>query len=110
MGITKTDIFTEEQNLVASYAKVLGHPARIAILQELIERNSCICGELVTEIGLAQATISQHLKELKQAEIIKGAVEGTSVCYCINPDKWEELKSIFSGLFGSLKKGKFKCC
>ena len=110
MGVTKTDIFTSEQNMVAKYAKVLGHPARIAIIQELVERNSCVCGELVTEIGLAQATISQHLKELKQAEIIQGEVEGTSVCYCINKDKWKEIKSIFEGLFGSLKTGKFKCC
>ena len=110
MGITKSDIFTEEQNLVATYAKVLGHPARIAILQELIERQSCVCGDLVTEIGLAQATISQHLKELKNAEIIQGEVEGTSVCYCINAEKWKELTSVFSGLFSSLKKRKFKCC
>ncbi len=110
MGITKSDIYTKEQNQVAAYAKVLGHPARIAIIQELIERKTCVCGELVSEIGLAQATVSQHLKELKQAEIIQGEVEGTSICYCINKEKWNELKDMFSGLFGSLKKGKFKCC
>jgi DNA-binding transcriptional ArsR family regulator len=110
MGITKSSIYTEEQNRVASYAKVLGHPARIAILQELIERQSCVCGELVTEIGLAQATISQHLKELKNAEIIKGEIEGTSVCYCINTEKWKELTRVFKGLFGSLRNKKFKCC
>lgn len=110
MGITKSDIYTEEQNQVAAYAKVLGHPARIAILQELIERNSCVCGELVSEIGLAQATVSQHLKELKNAGIIKGEVEGTSVCYCIDTEKWNEVKKVFTALFGSLKKGKFKCC
>jgi len=110
MGITKSSIYTEEQNQVAAYAKVLGHPARIAILQELIECKTCVCRDLVDEIGLAQATISQHLKELKQAEIIQGEVEGTSVCYCINEKKWNELKNIFSCLFGSLKKGKFNCC
>jgi DNA-binding transcriptional ArsR family regulator len=110
MGITKSSIYTEEQNRVAAYAKVLGHPARIAILQELIERQACVCGELVTEIGLAQATISQHLKELKNAEIIKGEIEGTSVCYCINAEKWKELSGVFKGLFGSLRKKKFKCC
>ncbi len=110
MGITKSDIFTVEQNTVANYAKVLGHPARIAILQYLIERSECVCGDLVTEIGLAQATISQHLKELKQAEIITGEIEGTSVCYCINATKWKELTAIFNGLFGSLKNKKFKCC
>ena len=110
MGITKSSIYSEEQNRVANYAKVLGHPARIAILQELIERQTCVCGDLVNEIGLAQATISQHLKELKQAEIIQGEIDGTSVCYCINAEKWKELTSIFSGLFGSLKNKKFKCC
>lgn len=110
MGITKSTIYTNEQNRVAAYAKVLGHPARIAILQELIERKTCVCGELVTEIGLAQATVSQHLKELKQAGIIQGEVEGTSICYCINREKWDELSVVFSSLFGSLKKGKFKCC
>ena len=110
MGITKSNIYTNEQNTVATYAKVLGHPARIAILQELVECKTCVCGDLVNEIGLAQATISQHLKELKQAGIISGEVEGTSVCYCINTEKWNELKTMFSCLFSSLKKGKFKCC
>lgn len=110
MGITKSSIYTEEQNQVAAYAKVLGHPARIAILQELVERKSCVCGDLVNEIGLAQATVSQHLKELKLAGLIKGEVEGSSVCYCIDTKKWNELKFIFSSLFASLRKGKFKCC
>jgi len=110
MGITKSAIFSEEQNRVAAYAKVLGHPARIAILQELIERQTCVCGDLVNEIGLAQATISQHLKELKNADLIKGEIEGTSVCYCINSEKWKELSTVFRGLFSSLKKRKFKCC
>lgn len=110
MGITKSSVFTEEQNKVATYAKALGHPARIAILQELIERKSCICGELVNEIGLAQATISQHLKELKQLGIIQGEIEGTSVCYCINREKWNEMKTIFGSVFSSLSKRKFKCC
>ena len=87
MGVTKKEIFTDEQNELSSFAKVLGHPARIAILQELIKRDSCICGDLVTEIGLSQPTISQHLKELKIIGLIKGTVEGTSVCYCLNPEK-----------------------
>ena len=84
MGLTKTEIFTTEQNTIAQMAKALGHPARIAILQHLIKINSCICGDLVDEIGLAQPTISQHLKELKNAGLIKGNIEGTSVCYCID--------------------------
>ena len=86
MGITKSDIFTKEQNEIATIAKVIGHPARVAILQYLFKKNTCICGELVEEIGLAQPTISQHLKELKSAQIIKGSIDGTSVCYCINEE------------------------
>ena len=92
MGTAKTEIFTDEQNTLANWTKVMGHPARIAILQHLIKINSCVCGDLVDEIGLAQATISQHLKALKETGLIKGNISGTSVCYCINPDKWAEMK------------------
>jgi len=92
MGLAKTEIFTDEQNRIATFAKVLGHPARVAILQHLYKINSCICGDLVDEIGLAQPTISQHLKELKNAGLIKGNIEGTSVCYCIDTEQWEEMK------------------
>ncbi len=94
MGVTKTEIFTEEQNTIASFAKVLGHPARVAILQHLFKIDSCVCGDLVNEIGLAQPTISQHLKELKNLGLIKGNVEGTSVCYCIDTDNWTKMKEI----------------
>nr|MBA3901953.1 winged helix-turn-helix transcriptional regulator [Bacteroidota bacterium] len=93
MGLTKSEIFTKGQNNIASIAKVLGHPARIAILQHLLKVQACICGDLVEEIGLAQATISQHLKELKNAGLIKGNIEGTSICYCIDAAKWLEVKS-----------------
>ena len=93
MGLTKTEIFTEEQNNIASLAKVLGHPARVAIIQYLFKIDSCICGDLVDEIGLAQPTISQHLRELKKMKLIQGNIEGTSVCYCINIDKWMEMKN-----------------
>ena len=92
MGVTKTNIFTDEQNQLASIAKVLGHPARIAILQHLFKVNDCVCGDLVNEIGLAQATISQHLRELKQLGIIKGTIEGTSMCYCIDMKNWSTIK------------------
>ena len=92
MGLTKSEIFTEEQNNLAAIAKVLGHPARIAILQHLMKIQSCICGDLVDEIGLAQPTISQHLKELKKINIIKGDIEGTSVCYCINKEEWQNIQ------------------
>ncbi|WP_224484333.1 ArsR/SmtB family transcription factor [Robertkochia aurantiaca] len=94
MGVTKTEIFTEEQNRLSQIAKALAHPARIAILQHLFKINSCVCGDLVEEIGLAQPTISQHLKELKRLGFIKGTVEGTSVCYCIDTDNWRSMRKM----------------
>tara|TARA_R110002049_G_scaffold45022_5_gene131646 strand:+ start:824 stop:1150 length:327 start_codon:yes stop_codon:yes gene_type:complete len=93
MGLTKTEIFTKEQNEIAAIAKVLGHPARIAILEFLIKLKSCVCGDLVKDIGLAQPTISQHLKELKKVGLIKGTIEGTSVCYCIDNENWDKIKN-----------------
>lgn len=92
MGTTKTEIFNEQQNRLASVLKALAHPARIAILQYIVKQNSCICNDLVDELGLAQATISQHLKELKNIGIIKGNIEGTSICYCIDSQKWNQIK------------------
>jgi len=84
MGLAKTEMFTDQQNEITLVAKVFGHPARVAISQHLFKIDSCVCGDLVSEIGLAQPTISQHLKELKHVGLIKGNVEGTSVCYCIH--------------------------
>lgn len=102
MGVTRTEIFTEAQNKLAGIAKVFGHPARIAIIQHLLKVNTCICGDLVEEIGLAQPTISQHLKELKNIGVIKGTIEGTSVCYCINTNNWEQFRQLFNDFFTSL--------
>ena len=99
MGITRKDLFTEQQNQFAETAKLLAHPARIAIIQHLIAVNSCINSDLVNELGLAQATISQHLKELKTGGIIQGTVEGTSMNYCINSTKWNEIKRLFNDFF-----------
>jgi DNA-binding HxlR family transcriptional regulator len=99
MGVTKSALFTAEQNQMAQFAKVLGHPARIAIIQYLLKSNTCINGDLVLELGLAQATISQHLRELKEIGIIQGTIEGASVSYCIHHGRWIEFKEIFSGLF-----------
>jgi predicted transcriptional regulator len=107
MGLTKSQIFTEEQNELARFAKVLGHPARIAILEHITKQNSCICNDLVQEIGLAQATISQHLRELKNIGIIQGTIEGTSVCYCINLEKWDEMQQKLAGLFTNISSN---CC
>lgn len=99
MGVTKSALFTAEQNQMAQFAKALAHPARIAIIQYLLKSNTCINGDLVHELGLAQATISQHLRELKEIGIIQGTIEGTSVNYCIHQGKWMQFKEIFNGLF-----------
>jgi len=109
MGTTKTEIYTEEQNTLAVQLKAIAHPARIAILQELINSNACICGDLVTELGLAQATISQHLKELKNAGLIQGTIEGVSVCYCIEPKAWKNLQNELNILFSSYREMN-SCC
>ncbi|HRD54487.1 MAG TPA: metalloregulator ArsR/SmtB family transcription factor [Flavobacteriales bacterium] len=107
MGLVKSDLFTAEQNRIASLAKVLGHPARIAILQYLVKQGTCVNGLLVEELGLAQATISQHLWELKNAGLIKGTVEGVSVCYCIDPKGWSALKKDLNKLLTSVSDN---CC
>lgn len=109
MGTTKTEIFTGEQNRLAVQLKAIAHPARIAILQHLMKANACICGDLVSELGLAQATISQHLKELKNAGLIQGTIEGVSVCYCIEPKAWESLQRELNNLFGSCQI-RHTCC
>ena len=109
MGLTKTEIFTEEQNRLAAMLKALAHPARIAILQQIINANACVCGDLSAELGLAQATISQHLKELKTAGLIQGTIEGVSVCYCVEPKAWKQLSVQLSGFFSSYNEPG-NCC
>lgn len=109
MGLTKSEIFTAEQNRLAQLLKALAHPARIAILQHLIKANTCICGDLVGELGLAQATISQHLKELENVGLIQGTIEGVSVCYCINPETWKLLEKEVSDFIKGYK-GAASCC
>jgi predicted transcriptional regulator len=109
MGTTKSEIFNEEQNRLAIMLKALAHPARIAILQQIIKANACICGDLVDELGLAQATISQHLKELKTTGIIQGTVDGVSVCYCINPTVWNLFKIELGNFFSAYQPIK-TCC
>ena len=95
MGLSKNELFTEQQNDLANLAKAFAHPARVAILEYLFNSKTCICGDLVQELGLAQPTISQHLKELKNCGLIKGKIEGTSVCYCIDNEKWASKKDLF---------------
>jgi DNA-binding transcriptional ArsR family regulator len=109
MGATKSEEFTLKDNRIASYAKALAHPARIAILKLLIQKQACICGDIVDELPLSQSTVSQHLKELKQAGLIKGDIDGARVCYCIDEKEWNEAKERISQLFDSYK-GSGNCC
>ncbi len=109
MGATKKELFTKKQNEIAAMAKAIAHPARIAILHELLKANACICGDLVDELGLAQATISQHLKELKNVGLIRGTIEGTSICYCIDPLVWSAYKEVFAHFFKEAPASQ-NCC
>lgn len=107
MGATKTEHFTDKQNQIANIAKALGHPARIAIIEYLMTVNECICGDIVNELPLAQPTVSQHLKELKNAGLIKGNIEGNAICYCIDETTFEIIKNYFSNVISVTQK---KCC
>jgi DNA-binding transcriptional ArsR family regulator len=110
MGISKSEIFSAHQNELATLAKALAHPARIAILENLFKMNACVCGDLVLEVGLAQATVSQHLKELKNAGLIQGTVEGTSICYCINEKSWKEAEILLTNFLKQEVGAKGTCC
>ncbi len=109
MGTAKLEDFSIRQNKLARYLKAMAHPARIAILEILIRKQACVCGELVDDLPLAQSTVSQHLKELKEAGLIKGEIEGPSICYCINETEWSEAQKYFEHLFNSYTPAK-KCC
>lgn len=109
MGATKTEHFTDKQNEIAILAKALGHPARIAIMEYLLKVDTCICGDIVNELPLAQPTVSQHLKELKNAGLIKGEIEGNSICYCIDEKAINKLQDYFANISIKLEK-KNNCC
>jgi DNA-binding transcriptional ArsR family regulator len=109
MGLSKTEEFTIKDNRIAKYAKALAHPARVAILQFLIKRQACVCGDIVDELPLSQSTVSQHLKELKEAGLIKGDVDGARVCYCIDGKEWENASALLDIFFKGYKKAK-DCC
>jgi ArsR family transcriptional regulator, arsenate/arsenite/antimonite-responsive transcriptional repressor len=110
MAIHKKEEFTQTEQDLAAFAKALSHPARIAILQVLAQRNECICGEIVEVLPLAQSTVSQHLKELKNAGIIDGSIDGPRSCYCINWKTFEKFNNDFTSLFTKLKETNAKCC
>ena len=107
MGASKSEFFSEKQNELATLFKALSHPARIAIIEYLLKVDKCICGDIVSELPLSQPTISQHLKELKNVGIIKGTIEGTAICYCLNPEILKNIEKYFYELTTVLKN---KCC
>jgi DNA-binding transcriptional ArsR family regulator len=107
MGASKAEFFSTEQNELATLFKAMSHPARVAIIEYLLKVDTCICGDIVNELPLAQPTVSQHLKELKNAGIIKGNIEGTAICYCINSDMMKKIEDHFFAISKQLKN---KCC
>ena len=109
MGATKSVEFSVKDNRLAKYAKALAHPARVAILELLAKKQACICGDIVDELPLSQSTVSQHLKELKDAGLIKGDIEGVKVCYCIDEKEWKAAQLYLNKLFDSYKSGG-SCC
>jgi len=110
MGISKTDFFTEKQNLLANKFKALGHPARIAIIQHIIKQKKCICSNIVEELPLAQPTISQHLKELKATGIIKGTIEGKGICYCVDAELILEIIASLTEVIQTINEAENSCC
>ena len=107
MGVSKTQLFDQRQNEIARVAKVLAHPARVAILQYISRQDGCICSDLVAETGLAQATISQHLAEIKSIGLLKGNFQGKNLCYCIDPERWNALQELFDSFFTRIR---IQCC
>lgn len=111
MGATKTAHFTDQQNELANWMKAMGHPARVAIIEFLLKTPGCICGDIVDELPLSQPTVSQHLKELKQAGIIQGTIEGTAICYCLNPETLQKIQARIGGIYTDLvEKNTGSCC
>lgn len=109
MGLAKTEEFSIKVNRIAQFAKALGHPARVAIVQLLLKKQACVCGDIVDELPLSQSTVSQHLKELKNAGIIKGDIEGVTTCYCIDEKDWKEAQSYLGSLLNTPVINK-DCC
>jgi DNA-binding transcriptional ArsR family regulator len=101
--------YTNKEAQLAQFAKALGHPARVAIISLLLKKQTCICGDIVDELPLSQSTVSQHLKELKEAGIIKGEIDGVKTCYCIDETNWSKMSVLFNKMFDSIMIAK-KCC
>ena len=110
MGISKTITYSEQEIRLAKYVKALAHPARMAILNLLLQKKACVCGDIVDELPLSKSTVSQHLKELKEVGLIKGDIEGVSVCYCINTVVWNEISEQLGIFFNQLRVQDSTCC
>ncbi len=110
MGASKTEHFSDQQNHLSILFKAMGHPARVAILEYLMSVDTCICGDIVSQLPLAQPTVSQHLKELKNAGLIKGSIEGNSICYCIDESAIEQLQVFLGSVANQLTVKKSNCC
>ncbi len=110
MGTAKSEEFSVINNRLSNYYKALSHPARVAILKLLIKKQTCVCGDIVDELPLSQSTVSQHLKELKEAGFIKGDIDGAKVCYCIDEKEWNRAKKYINDFFSSYNPISDKCC
>ncbi|MDB5229992.1 MAG: winged helix-turn-helix transcriptional regulator [Chitinophagaceae bacterium] len=110
MAVNKKEEFSKKEQDLSAFAKAIAHPARLAILKVLARRNECVCGEIVEILPLAQSTVSQHLKELQKAGLIKGEVDGARSCYCINWKEFEKFMNDFNSLFTQLKAKNEKAC
>jgi ArsR family transcriptional regulator len=110
MGASKTESFTDKQNEISRIAKAMGHPARIAIIEYLLRTDACICNDIVNELPLSQPTISQHLRELKSAGLIKGSVEGNTICYCIDERALKKIQSYISAILSKFSAKNQNCC
>lgn len=109
MGITKTDGFDDNITLMADVLKVLGHPARLSVMTYLAQKNSCVCGDIVEELPLAQSTVSRHLSELKRVGLIQGTISGSNICYCVDAEKWKAVEAFFSEISTQVCKTQ-NCC
>lgn len=110
MGASKIINYSEEELLIAKFAKALSHPARVAIIQLLLQKQSCICGDIVEDLPIAQSTVSQHLKELKEAGLIKGNIDGASICYCVDTDVLQKANDILNKVLGASIQTQTTCC
>ncbi|GGE12620.1 ArsR/SmtB family transcription factor [Psychroflexus salis] len=110
MGTTKTKLFTNEVNAIANLAKAVAHPARITIINRLLQTETCVCGDFVQDLGLAQSTVSQHLLALKKAGLIQGTIQGPSTCYCLDVDQWNEFRKSIGNFINQEAALKSLCC